>query len=606
MGKMTTKKIEEKGIRILEDFFEDCDRVDTYISRNDKEPLWDGHLYLFNSEVQSADNVYGKIPTQVKTLSRTTTKDTTTFSVKKAALNSYKRDGGILYVLVLLNNPIGRQIYTCQLTPVAIKKYLKDPGKGDTISITLSKLPADKQRVTEDLFQFHFDCKKQTTSADKPIKELQDYFKSGKRSFTVFANTPNPIEGDDIFNHIQSHPVYMYATDEDRNITIPLGDGPVTLLPGRRIKQDITINNVPYFKGCILLQEDDEYVVAIGDFFTYRSGSRNTKGKLDIKLSGHSNFSKIAPLAFCLALFKYKNFSIGSLKMPCDGICLNKAKVQSLKTELSILSKVRKLFRVLHIEGDINLDELTQGEMSNLDAFYRGIVLKEPLELKPGKETSIRFTVGPHTIYLTFYSCGEGKYEVRDFFTDEDVFCILTENEVSTKSSRFTLLDVDNYVEASNFDYSGMIKSYEALAWDDEKVAQIANWDMLRMILAFDKTGGKKVKLLDAAEALNDWFIRSCRFAGSPINEINRLQIIKRRRAFSDTEKDALIEMSESDIPEDCKTACQLLLGNQAGAEYHFKKMTDETKIFFKTLPIYRFWKEETPETKAGHFGIDN
>ena len=49
MAKMTTKKIEEKGLRILCNFFAECDRVDTYIPCNDKEPLWDGHLYLFNS-----------------------------------------------------------------------------------------------------------------------------------------------------------------------------------------------------------------------------------------------------------------------------------------------------------------------------------------------------------------------------------------------------------------------------------------------------------------------------------------------------------------------------------------------------------------------------
>ena len=57
MRKMTTKKIDDKGQRILCDYFAECERVDTYIATNDKEPLWDGHLYLFNSSEQKADQL---------------------------------------------------------------------------------------------------------------------------------------------------------------------------------------------------------------------------------------------------------------------------------------------------------------------------------------------------------------------------------------------------------------------------------------------------------------------------------------------------------------------------------------------------------------------
>jgi len=63
MGKLTTKKVEEKGIRILDEYFEDCELVNTCISRNDKEPLWDGNIYMFNSSNQKAEQVYGRVPT---------------------------------------------------------------------------------------------------------------------------------------------------------------------------------------------------------------------------------------------------------------------------------------------------------------------------------------------------------------------------------------------------------------------------------------------------------------------------------------------------------------------------------------------------------------
>ncbi len=590
MAKMTTKKIEEKGLRILCNFFAECDRVDTYIPCNDKEPLWDGHLYLFNSSEQKADQVYGRIPAQVKSSAKSSTKETCTFPVRVSALQSYKRDGGLAFFYVLTENQEGSQIYYCLLTPVLLKKYLRVPAKGGKVSITLHRLPEDINTVTEDLFQFHFDCKKQTSSSDKPIVEIKDYLGKRGRQFTVFAKSPNPV--DDIFKHMQSHPLYLYATDDDKNVTFPIGDGPVTLKIGKNIDQEVSVNGTPYFKGCTIFEDEGETIVTIGSFFTFRSGNSEKQASLNFKLEKHSNIKKIPYLSFCLAIIKYSKFNIGKLEVPCDGLCVDNEVISRMKTELRILSQVRSLFQTMHIEGDINLDELDANAISNLEALYKGIVLNEPLDLKPGMEKNVRIEIGHLVLYVMFESADDGKFIVRDFFMDDDVCCLLNENDIITKSSRFTLLSVEQFVEASNFDYSKMIPSYEQFVEQDEKVAQQANLDMLRMILAYDKTGGEKVKLLDAADTLNNWFIKTRRFRESPINDINHLQIVKRRRALTKDENDRICELLEGDYPEDYKTACSLLLDNQAGAEFHFNKLSEEQKDFFKTLPIYHFWKQ--------------
>lgn len=590
MAKMTTKKIEEKGQRILCDYFAECERVDTYIATNDKEPLWDGHLYLFNSSEQKADQLYGRLPAQLKSSSKTSQKSAVTFPVKKSALETYKRDGGIVYFYVLAGNASEKQIYYCLLTPVVIKKYLRAPSNGDKVSITLKQIPTDKGQVTEELFQFFFDCKKQTSSAEKPIVEIQDYFsKSGKRQFTVFAKSPEPV--DDVFKHMQRHPLYLYATDDEKNVTFAIGDGPVTLKIGRNIEQDVSVNGVPYFKGCTLFEEDEENVVIIGNFFTLRMGNEQKKTSLNFKLEGHSNLKKITYLSFCLAVIKYQRFNIGKVEISCEGLNPDIQVVKRMQEELKILCQVRSLFNKMHIEGDINLDELDSNAINNLQSLYKGIVLNEPLELKPGMEKNLRIEIGPLVLYVMFESAGEGRYFVKDYFMYEDAYCLLKEDNVITKTSRFSAPSVEQFAEASNFDYSLMISSYESFVKDNEKVAQYANWDMLRMLQAYDKTEGKKGKLLDAAETLNNWFITTNRFMETPINEINRFQIMKRRGSLSEVDKTRICEILESDVAEDCKTACMLLLDNQTGAEYHFKKIPDDNKEFFKSLPIYHFWK---------------
>ena len=579
MAKMTVKKIEEKGQRILCDYFSECDRVDTYIPINDKEPLWDGNIYLFNSSEQKAVQVYGRIPAQLKSSSLSSSKDTRTFQIKTAALETYKREGGIAYFYVLINNPKDAQIYYSLLTPVVIKRYLNNPSKGEKVSITLKKLSVDKQSVTEELFQFFFDCKKQTSSADKPIVGIQDYFsRSGNRQFSVFK-------------HMQEHYHYLYATDADNNISFAIGDGPYKIKLGKNVKQDITVDGVTYFDYCSCFEDDGETIMVIDNFFTFRTGNETKDATINFKFENHSNLGKIRYLAFCLAIINSKKFSIGPIEFPCEGLQAPSDTVQRIKGELDVLSKVRSLFKTMHIEGDINLDELDGNAISNLKSLYRGIVLNEPIDLKQGYEKNLRIEIGPLVIYVKFEPSGDGKFFVKDYFMDDEVCCLLTQDGVTTKTSRFSLLDVEHYAEASNFDYSRMIQSYELFVTDSEKVAEYAQLDMLRMILAYDKTDGKKTKLLDAADTLNNWFIQTNRFCDTPINEINHYQIMTRRGILSDDDINRICEIAESNVTEDYKTACMLLIDNQASAQYHFNKIPDENKEFFKSLPIYHFWK---------------
>ena len=588
---MTTKKIEEKGQRILCDYFAECDRVDTYIPTNDKEPLWDGHLYLYDSAEQKGEQIYGRISTQLKSSTKTTNKDTVKYQVQRTSLETYKRDGGIIYFYVLINNPVSKQIFYCLLTPVVIKKYLRAKSKdGNKVSITLSQLPDDKHQVTEELFQFHSDCKKQTTSAEKPIVEIQDYFsKEGKRQFSVFAKSPDPIK--DIFKHIQEHPLYLYATDENQNVTFPIGDGPVTLKIGRYINQVISVDGMPYFKECVVLEDEGETVLLLGNCFTYRSGNQKKNGSLSFRFEGHSNLKKIPYLAFSLAVIKNGKFKVGDVEITCKLSEPPQKFVKDLQSELKVLLNVQELFKAMHIEEDINMDELSESEINGLEALYNGIVLKKPLELKPGAETRVRFKFGNLVLYVVFESDDKGKHYVRDFFMDEDVCALLAQDNFTTKTSRFSLLSVDQFAEASNFDFSLMVANYRFFAEQNEKVAEYANQDMLRMLLAYDKTEGKKTKLLDAAEALNNWFIETERFGDLPINEINRYQILKRRGALSEDVNNRICEILESDVPEDYKAACMLLLDNQTGAEYYFKKLAKNKKEEFKAMPIYKFWK---------------
>lgn len=46
-----TKAIEEKALNHFKYFIEDSKAISQYLTDNDKEPCWDGHLYLYSDGI---------------------------------------------------------------------------------------------------------------------------------------------------------------------------------------------------------------------------------------------------------------------------------------------------------------------------------------------------------------------------------------------------------------------------------------------------------------------------------------------------------------------------------------------------------------------------
>ena len=63
---MTTKQIEEIAVQTVGLYFSKSQAISPYISNNDKEPCWDGNLYVYSNPDKTNASLYGRIPVQVK------------------------------------------------------------------------------------------------------------------------------------------------------------------------------------------------------------------------------------------------------------------------------------------------------------------------------------------------------------------------------------------------------------------------------------------------------------------------------------------------------------------------------------------------------------
>lgn len=61
MATKDSKKIELAAVNCITDAFFKSKRLTPYIPINDKEPVWDGHIYI-----KHGNNGFSRIPTQVR------------------------------------------------------------------------------------------------------------------------------------------------------------------------------------------------------------------------------------------------------------------------------------------------------------------------------------------------------------------------------------------------------------------------------------------------------------------------------------------------------------------------------------------------------------
>ncbi len=115
----------------------------------------------------------------------------------------------------------------------------------------------------------------------------------------------------------------------------------------------------------------------------------------------------------------------------------------------------------------------------------------------------------------------------------------------------------------------------------------------LETLLAFDEstTNEKKSFLINGATLLIDWLIANDKSTPFEVLLLNKFQIYKRLRDFTDEEIDELNKIIEKkDQREDIITGAYLLLGNQVSAERHFARIEPELQDNFKRYPIFKFW----------------
>lgn len=133
-----------------------------YIKDKDKEPMWDGSIYAYFSKRKSNADWNGKAAVQVKgkNLEALDTEEIK-YDIEVVDMKNYKREGGLLFFVVGIDEDGNTKIFYKALTPYLINKILEGKEEQGTIRINFGAFPIQKNEICNVVMDFIRDAKKQ-------------------------------------------------------------------------------------------------------------------------------------------------------------------------------------------------------------------------------------------------------------------------------------------------------------------------------------------------------------------------------------------------------------------------------------------------------------
>ena len=109
---MNKGKIERTAVRAVEEYIDKCPNLDPYISSNDKTPIWDGDIYIYDYDDNNTHPIkkfISRVPLQIK---GTTNDKDNYFRIEREYLEGFKADRGCAFFLVQERNESNKILYT--------------------------------------------------------------------------------------------------------------------------------------------------------------------------------------------------------------------------------------------------------------------------------------------------------------------------------------------------------------------------------------------------------------------------------------------------------------------------------------------------------------
>lgn len=593
--------LEKLATSAIEKEIAKTDLLSSFINSGDREPCWDGHIYIHEDKKKTKKNIK-KVAAQVKGKAVRTrdAKRTISYPISCDDLRAYMMNGGTVFFVVYLNKDTGDvlQIYYVSLLPVMVKKLLDEKKSRRTISVKFHKFPADNARKTELFLNFYEESKKQVSFAGKDLPNVDDLIKKGLLENISFSYTglgacpdtrllPKIIDGKSLT---------LYANIKGGTAPIPIEyfDEITNITTSKDTNIPISVKGHIYY--------DKVKTIATADTIEQQIGSSvkiiaPNVDKVDSSIKIHLNINltgtlteQIEALEFIIALVDNEAFNFGDAEFPAKfpQSELDRMEAYNFPEMLSNRKHIKEVLDSMNVKKDLKLSKCTSDDIDNLMRIVNSIgdhriIRGEIDEKNPGQKIKIA-----NLTVAVVYIKANGGYRIYDFFGNRFDVKWAPEGMEPVEVSQFMMMRPDDYLTLDNLDLEKVVENFKIIPPSTTHF-ELSNNCMLSMLNAYDKAPNPE--LLNAARQMNVWLGQHTDFLSSEIVTLNRLQIELRERPLEFSEKQELYTIATTAKDEFQRLGAFLLLDEQEEARKIFDTLEEDRLNLFNGFPIYKFYK---------------
>ena len=596
MAKLSKKTKETLSVDAVRDSIMMTDHLDQFIPDNDKEPFWDGAVYIYENKDHTKENFRGRMPVQVKgTENEDFSKDEISFPISTTDLRGYLADGGAIYFVVYIGSTgLRRKIYYIELTPIRIRIILEEAKKQGTKNVKLKAFPDDNNKKSTIFLNCLQNCKKQSSFSEAHLFSLEELQEQG-----LLENITIPLAGVGIKNDLQtalvSNDVYIYANIKGSAIPQPLKILPKDMQTHEEVDALVTIDGKVFYKKLRIVKNSENIKYVFGSSLTLTANQESTGIKISYKNSDDVRAIS-TDLDFMLTYIDKGYFEINGQKCPFEyeNTDYSKFNIEEQRNILAFAKKAVAVLDVLGCKKKLSMKSLSDEDCRNLYRLYDALIENKPVKgLKEDLPCVCVMKVGNlnFVIVLHHIEGEQGTYNIEDFFGAKLVATYQGHNEERLPMSQYAILKSEDFLRADNLKCELFLPSFKDIERHEETFDR-ANWFLLDLLLAYDKSENQSI--LNSAYEFAEWILTD---SGNsmPLNikTLNMLQVVKRMRAFTEEEIKTLYQITaDREASNSVFVGAFLLLGQQLPAEMYFSKMEASEQEEFMKYPIYHFWQK--------------
>ena len=562
------------------------------LTEQDKGPLWDGHLLIYKKPRMKNEDVFGKFSVQVKsTIKEEINVESTVYSLDKTILTAYIHNGGTVLFIVFLSekNTSNSKIFYSALTPIKLSSLIKETESKGTKQAVIKcfPLPEDNDSIVSCMMNYFEDSRKQTSFVNDDCsvtaKQIdEDNSKAISFRTIAFGNNNNgkislPLKS------MSGQELYGYINQEGVNVPV---NRVFKLSFKKKEHETIKVGNRVFYDSFQTEYKNGKAISSVGNHISAIVGKDTMSVTIDFNCGSLRN--DLLDYEFALSVMENKGFSVGNRKISSKDFY-----DESLYKTIKAIVCAGKMLYSLNLNCDVDLSKLSQDEQHLLFAVSMGIVERCPVvfgEEKP-KTWSVSFGDLHLVLAMILIDSSNYTYQVFNVFDNQ----IIAKNTDTGKLVlHYSLLRFEDYLEADNVQLDNLIPELEEIRNDCDDVHNLANMELLKLLLAYDASNDARIDCLRKAREISDWLAREVRGNGSEIIDLlNSLQITKRKRDYSPEEIETLNRIA-NDKKNNCqnRAAAYLLLEDKENSRKMITRMGPDSLLEFKTYPIYRFAKD--------------